>query len=140
MAPLFVSTIPVVREGVIRRLAVLDRLALTTQPLVLLVAPPGYGKTTALAQWIERDGRAVVWIIVEEADNDPNRLLDRLAAGLPASEARARRGEPTVSSILREIRSSSATRILTVPLRARRDAGEREARFSPGRNKTKGGR
>ena len=49
---------PVNRPGLVRRERLLGRLARTAeQPLILLVAPPGYGKTTALAQWAEQDGR-----------------------------------------------------------------------------------
>jgi LuxR family maltose regulon positive regulatory protein len=35
------------------------------------VAPPGYGKTTLLAQWSQRKGHRVGWITVYSHDNDP---------------------------------------------------------------------
>jgi LuxR family maltose regulon positive regulatory protein len=50
--------------------------------VVLLVAPAGYGKTTALAQWVERDPRPIAWLTIEEADNDPGRLLGSIAQAL----------------------------------------------------------
>ncbi len=74
---------PVNRPGLVRRERLLGRLARTAeQPLILLVAPPGYGKTTALAQWAEQDGRDVAWVTVDEADNDPGRMLDHIGHAL----------------------------------------------------------
>ncbi len=48
----------------------------------MLVAPAGYGKTTVLTQWAERDERPFAWIAIEEADNDPGRLLGSVAGAL----------------------------------------------------------
>jgi len=39
--------------------------------LVLLAAPPGFGKTTLLGQWRELDGRAFACISLDTTDNDP---------------------------------------------------------------------
>ena len=39
--------------------------------LVLLAAPPGFGKTTLLAQWREVDGRAFACVSLDAGDNDP---------------------------------------------------------------------
>jgi hypothetical protein len=50
---------PAVRPGTVRRSALIDRLARDdSRPIVSVVAPAGYGKTTLLTQWAERDGRA----------------------------------------------------------------------------------
>jgi LuxR family maltose regulon positive regulatory protein len=51
-----------------------------------VVAPSGFGKTTLLSQWAERDGLAFAWVQVEEADNDPKVLLSRIAQVLDAVE------------------------------------------------------
>ncbi len=51
-------------------------------PLVLLTAPLGYGKTTLLAQWNEADDRPFVWVTVDDADNDPSRLLSYIVFAL----------------------------------------------------------
>src|SRR3954463_1856177 len=40
-------------------------------PLVSLVAPAGYGKTTLLCDWAERDGRPFAWVTLDDQDNDP---------------------------------------------------------------------
>jgi ATP/maltotriose-dependent transcriptional regulator MalT len=39
--------------------------------LVLFAAPPGFGKTTLLAQWRELDERPFAWFTADAADNDP---------------------------------------------------------------------
>jgi LuxR family maltose regulon positive regulatory protein len=44
------------------------------------VAPPGYGKTTLLAQWSDRDPRRFGWLTIEEHDNHPSALLRDIAA------------------------------------------------------------
>ncbi len=49
------------------------------RPIVLVVAPPGYGKTTLLSQWAERNGQSFAWVSVDEADNDPKVLLSYVA-------------------------------------------------------------
>jgi LuxR family maltose regulon positive regulatory protein len=51
-------------------------------PLVLVTAPAGYGKTTLLAQWAERDARPVVWLTLRESDRDPTVLSESIATAL----------------------------------------------------------
>jgi LuxR family maltose regulon positive regulatory protein len=54
-----------------------------TQPLALLVAQAGAGKTVLLAQWAERHPeREFVWVDIVAYDNDPAHLAARLVAGL----------------------------------------------------------
>ena len=50
-------------------------------PVVSVVAPAGYGKTTLLSQWAERRGRTA-WVSLDERDNDPEILLACAAAAL----------------------------------------------------------
>ena len=49
-----------------------------------VVAPAGYGKTTLLSQWAERNGQAFAWVSVDQADNDPKVLLTYIAEALDA--------------------------------------------------------
>ena len=49
---------------------------------VSVVAPPGYGKTTALAQWAARDARQFAWVSLDHRDNDPAVLLTYIAEAL----------------------------------------------------------
>ena len=78
---------PAVRPGAVRRLPLIERLRSGEPcPIVSVVAPPGYGKTTLLSQWAERNGQAFAWVSVDEGDNDPKVLLSYVAQALDAIE------------------------------------------------------
>ena len=78
---------PPVRPGTVTRPFLIERLRGGDRwPIVSVVAPPGYGKTTLLAQWAERNGQAFAWVSVDEADNDPKVLLSYVAEALDAVE------------------------------------------------------
>ena len=77
---------PWTRPGIVARTGLVDRLAASTEPVVCLVAPPGYGKSTLLAQWAERRGGRVAWVSVDRRDNDPVVLLSYLAVVLDRIE------------------------------------------------------
>ena len=78
---------PLVRHGTVRRPLLVERLAHSDRrPVVSVVAPPGYGKTTVLAQWAERNGQSFAWVSVDERDNDPKVLLTCVARALDAVE------------------------------------------------------
>jgi hypothetical protein len=48
---------PLVRPGTVGRSALIERLVRDdARPIVSVVAPAGYGKTTLLSQWAERSG------------------------------------------------------------------------------------
>src|SRR3954451_15889049 len=52
-------------------------------PIVTLSAGPGYGKTTALAQWAaSNEQRPFAWISVDQHDNDPVVLLTYVAVAV----------------------------------------------------------
>jgi LuxR family transcriptional regulator, maltose regulon positive regulatory protein len=83
---------PLVRPGTISRPSLIERLAKDdSHPVVSVVAPAGYGKTTLLAQWAERNGQAFAWVSVDEGDNDPRVLLAYITAALDAIEPVGRR-------------------------------------------------
>jgi len=56
------------------------------RPVVSVAAPAGYGKTTLLSQWAERDGPAFAWVSVDDRDNDPKVLLTYVARALDQVE------------------------------------------------------
>jgi len=83
--------IPSTRPGSVRRTSLIDRLVReVSRPVVSVVAPAGYGKTTLLAQWAERSGQPVAWVSVDEQDNDPKVLLGYVARALDAVQPVAR--------------------------------------------------
>ena len=78
---------PPARPGMVARTGLVDRLlASGSVPLVCVVGPAGYGKTTLLAQWAEREPRPVAWISVDQRDNDPAVLLTYLGVALDRVE------------------------------------------------------
>ena len=77
---------PWLGQAMVPRTVLLDRLpSAATARVLSLVAPPGYGKTTLLAQWAERTPR-VAWVTVDRHDNDPVVLLGYVAAALDRVE------------------------------------------------------
>ena len=89
VSDLFASKLlrPVLRPGTVRRLPLIERLARgEPRPIVSVVAPAGYGKTTLLSQWAEGNGQAFAWVSVDEGDNDPKVLLSYVAEALDGVE------------------------------------------------------
>src|SRR5580693_8013534 len=77
---------PAARPGIVARTALVDRIAAAQAPVITVVAPPGYGKTTLMAQWAERVGPRVAWVSCDDGDNDPVVLLSALAVALDRIE------------------------------------------------------
>ncbi len=50
--------------------------------LTLISAPAGFGKTTLVNAWVQRAGRRVAWLSLDDGDNDPTRFLSYLIAAL----------------------------------------------------------
>jgi LuxR family transcriptional regulator, maltose regulon positive regulatory protein len=74
---------PLARPGTVRRSLLIERLAAgDPAPIVSVVAPAGFGKTTLLAQWAAGNGQAFAWVSVDEPDNDPKVLLTYVAQAL----------------------------------------------------------
>ena len=44
-------------------------------PLILISAPPGYGKSALVAEWRESTQRTITWLSLDEADNEPLRFF-----------------------------------------------------------------
>src|SRR6266566_6601100 len=66
-------------------MSLIERLALDdSRPIVSVVAPAGYGKTTLLSHWAENSSQAFAWVSVDEDDNDPKVLLGYVARALDA--------------------------------------------------------
>jgi LuxR family transcriptional regulator, maltose regulon positive regulatory protein len=76
---------PPTRAGTLHRESLVDQMVRErSRPVMSVVAPAGYGKTTLLSQWAERSGQPVAWVSVDEKDNDPKVLLTYVARSLDA--------------------------------------------------------
>jgi len=114
---------PALRPGTVRRSPLIERLARgDPRPIVSVVAPPGYGKTTLLSQWAERNGQAFAWVSVDEADNDPKVLLSYVAEALDAVEPIDQRVFDALASPASSVPGSVAPRLgsafasMTIPV------------------------
>ena len=77
---------PTPRSQVVLRPRLEDRLddgLAAGARLTLVSAPPGFGKTTLIADWLaRRAGDRVAWLSVDDGDNDLPRFLAHLVAAL----------------------------------------------------------
>jgi LuxR family transcriptional regulator, maltose regulon positive regulatory protein len=113
---------PSLRPGTVCRSPLIGRLMRDASPIVSVVAPAGYGKTTLLAQWAEDNGQAFAWVSADEADNDPKVLLGYVAQALdavqpvgePVFEALASPASSVPGSVVPRLGSAFAS--MTVPV------------------------
>jgi LuxR family transcriptional regulator, maltose regulon positive regulatory protein len=114
---------PLIRSGTVNRSPLIERLAHgDPHPVVSVVAPAGYGKTTLLSQWAEHSHHTFAWVSVDEGDNDPKVLLTYIAEALDAVEPISGRVfealGSTESSVLGSVipRLASAFRSMSSPI------------------------
>jgi LuxR family transcriptional regulator, maltose regulon positive regulatory protein len=74
--------LPPLQPGTVVRTGLVNRLRASRCPLITVVGPAGYGKTTLLSHWAERDRRSFAWLSPDEGDDDPGVLLRYVAAAL----------------------------------------------------------
>jgi LuxR family maltose regulon positive regulatory protein len=110
VAPLLTTKlhIPAPRPNLVRRERLFECLDRGLRRKVVLVsAPAGFGKTTLLAEWIQRlragesSQITVGWVSLDDGDNDPARFASYLTAALQRADRTlfANEGEPTDSSL-----------------------------------------
>lgn len=105
------SALPAVSPRLLQRRRVLKALdAVQGVDVVCLQAPGGYGKTTAVAQWLEHDPRPVVWLTVRAAAADPEWVGQALLHGLADAGLISERVTLTGSS------STTSWHLITLPL------------------------
>ncbi|KJS48363.1 LuxR C-terminal-related transcriptional regulator [Desulfosporosinus sp. BICA1-9] len=71
--------------GLVRRprlLAKLNEGLRLDRAFSLISAPAGYGKTTLVADWLDRVNQVQVWLSLDEHDNDPVRFISYIIAAL----------------------------------------------------------
>jgi LuxR family transcriptional regulator, maltose regulon positive regulatory protein len=75
---------PAVRKEWVERPELIKHLADADVKLTLVAAPPGFGKTTLVAQWrcSPVNDKPFAWVSVDRADNDPVRLWWHVVSSL----------------------------------------------------------
>ena len=85
------SRVPAVRPGSVHRTPLVNRLRGSgSRPVVTVLAPAGYGKSTVLAQWSDRDRRPFVWVSIDDDDNDPSVFSEYVTSALSRAPPRRR--------------------------------------------------
>jgi LuxR family maltose regulon positive regulatory protein len=74
------------RQALVPRSALVDRLDASSESITVVVAPPGYGKTTLLSEWSQRDPSRFAWLSLDRHDNDLARLASYAHAALDRVE------------------------------------------------------
>ena len=75
---------PAVRKEWVERPELIKYLADAEVKLILVAAPPGFGKTTLVAQWrcSPVNHKPFAWVSLDSADNDPVRLWRHVVSSL----------------------------------------------------------
>jgi LuxR family transcriptional regulator, maltose regulon positive regulatory protein len=75
---------PAVRKEWVERPELIEHLAGAEVKLILVAAPPGFGKTTLVAQWrcSPVNHKPFAWVSLDTADNDPVRLWWHVVSSL----------------------------------------------------------
>lgn len=74
------------RDGLIQRDRLIAQIGeATASSVIAVVAPPGYGKTTVLAQFQASLDRPTAWLTLDTTDNDPVALLSGIVDALAAA-------------------------------------------------------
>ncbi len=80
---------PPARANLVARPRLLDQLAAGLErAFTLISAPPGFGKTSLLSQWVQHSTMPVTWVTLEEADNDPVRFWHSIIIALQLAHPR----------------------------------------------------
>ena len=85
---------PARRPRLVARPRIAERLGSTLEAghrLTLVSAPAGFGKTTALGDWLteldqHQSQTRVGWLSLDDGDNDPTRFVAHLVAALQNAE------------------------------------------------------
>jgi LuxR family maltose regulon positive regulatory protein len=81
-------SVPQPRLGAVSRAQLIETARSSDCRVVGVTAPPGYGKSTFLAQWAEAEDRRVAWVSLDRFDDDPAILLVSLASAYSRADPR----------------------------------------------------
>jgi LuxR family maltose regulon positive regulatory protein len=115
--------VPPPRANVITRPWLVEQLneALASgRKLTLISAPPGFGKTTLVSDWVAVCERPIAWLSLDEGDNDPACFLAYLLAALQTVAPSIGAGllgvlESTQPPPIESILTALLNEIITVP-------------------------
>jgi LuxR family transcriptional regulator, maltose regulon positive regulatory protein len=113
---------PPLHDRLIRRDGLVGMLAAgaSGRRLTLISAPPGFGKTTLVAQWAESDENSdFAWLTLEAGDDEPQRLLSYLNEALARIVPRVRRfsranGSEPVAALLNALAAHDRHVVLAI--------------------------
>jgi LuxR family transcriptional regulator, maltose regulon positive regulatory protein len=105
-------SIPIIQQNPVSRMRIDNDLSIGLKgSLTLVIAPAGFGKTTAVADWIGRAGLPAAWFSADSEDNTIKRFWSYLTAALdgimPGLEDR-------LSHYMYDISSITAESIVTI--------------------------
>ena len=89
---------PPLRSSLISRQRIINKLdAGIDGKLTLVSAPPGFGKSTLVSEWLSQApvGYGVAWLSLEESDNDPTQFFAYLIGAFSDYPPRHRTGPRT---------------------------------------------
>ena len=100
------------RQGLVSRTRLVDLLAAKPgPPVTAIIAPPGYGKTTLLAQWAAHERCPVAWLSIDDQDNDPAIFVAYLTEAFHGVAPGRLKGEPTSGGATRRALSHAIPRL-----------------------------
>lgn len=101
-SPLITTKLYVPKYGsdLLRRQQLVDQIdEAATARLILVCAPAGFGKTTAVSQWIQSSGYPTGWVSLDESDNDPARFWRYVAQANYMMQKEQDREAPTFNHL-----------------------------------------
>ena len=118
---------PVARPNTVARPRLVARLAeglRLARRLTLVSAPPGFGKTTLIQDWIAGSDHRAAWLSLDEGDNDPGRFVRYVIAALIRADERVGRtllnDAPTalpqelLTALINDLAAAGAGRLLVL--------------------------
>ncbi len=99
---------PIIRLASVKKADLITSLRASSAPVVTIIAPAGYGKTTLLGSWAEDDPRPFAWIALDRRHDDALVFLRDIAVAI-------HRCEPIAPSVFEALSSPGGTIWTRVP-------------------------